>query len=73
MKKEIFMQKSGEINRIVHDLVSEMNGSISAEHGIGFFKRNELARYASPTKISLMKTIKRAIDPDNIMNPGKIL
>ena len=73
MKKEIFMQKSGEINRIVHDLVSEMNGSISAEHGIGFFKRDELARYASPTKISLMQTIKKAIDPDNIMNPGKIL
>ena len=56
-----------------HDLVVQMNGSISAEHGIGSYKREELAYYASPTKLSLIKTIKQAIDPKNIMNPGKML
>ena len=73
MPKEEFMSRSVEINRIVHDLVIEMKGSISAEHGIGFFKREELTHYASPTKISLIRTIKQAIDPYNIMNPGKII
>ena len=73
MPKEEFMSRSVEINRIVHDLVIEMKGSISAEHGIGCFKREELAHYASPTKISLIRTIKQAIDPHNIMNPGKII
>jgi D-lactate dehydrogenase (cytochrome) len=73
IKKKEFLKKSSEVNRIVHDIVAEMRGSISAEHGIGFFKREELARYASPTKISLMRTIKQAIDPNNIMNPDKII
>jgi FAD/FMN-containing dehydrogenase len=73
MAKEDFLAQSAKINRIVHDLVIEMGGSISAEHGIGSFKREELAHYASPTKISLIRTIKHAIDPHNIMNPGKII
>jgi len=73
MKKDAFIANSPEINRIIHDLVVQMNGSISAEHGIGSYKREELAYYASPTKLSLIKTIKQAIDPKNIMNPGKIV
>ena len=73
MAKIDFMSQSATINRIVHDLVMEMDGSISAEHGIGSFKLEELAHYASPTKLSLIRTIKRAIDPDSIMNPGKII
>jgi D-lactate dehydrogenase (cytochrome) len=73
ISKEDFMARYAEFNRIVHDLVMDMNGSISAEHGIGSFKRDELAHYASSTKISIMKTIKQALDPDNIMNPGKII
>ena len=73
MVKEDFMARSTEINRIVHDLVIEMKGSISAEHGIGAFKLEELAHYASPSKMSLIRTIKHAIDPNNIMNPGKII
>jgi len=73
MRKVDFLSQSPEISRIVHDLVIEMEGSISAEHGIGLFKREELAHYASPSKISLMRTIKKAIDPHNIMNPGKII
>jgi FAD/FMN-containing dehydrogenase len=50
-----------------------MKGSISAEHGIGAFKREELAHYAATTKINLMRKIKQALDPDNIMNPGKVV
>jgi FAD/FMN-containing dehydrogenase len=73
ISKEDFMARYAEFNRIVHDLVMDMNGSISAEHGIGSFKRDELAHYASSTKISIMQTIKQALDPDNIMNPGKII
>jgi FAD/FMN-containing dehydrogenase len=73
MSREDFMARYADFNRIVHDLVVNMNGSISAEHGIGSFKRDELAHYASSTKISLMQTIKQALDPDNIMNPGKVI
>ena len=52
------MARSTEINRIVHDLVREMRGSISAEHGIGSFKREALEYYASPTKMLLLRKIK---------------
>ena len=73
MTAEDFMARYEEFNRIVHDLVVDMKGSISAEHGIGSFKRDELARYAAPAKLTLMRTIKQALDPDNLMNPGKII
>ncbi|MFO1410506.1 MAG: FAD-binding oxidoreductase [Steroidobacteraceae bacterium] len=51
----------------------ELKGSISAEHGIGRLKREELARYANPVELELMRTLKRALDPNGIMNPGKVL
>jgi D-lactate dehydrogenase (cytochrome) len=73
MDVDDFLAHYAKFNRIIHDLVSEMNGSISAEHGIGLFKRKELQHYASTTKISLMISIKKALDPHNIMNPGKII
>jgi FAD/FMN-containing dehydrogenase len=50
-----------------------LNGSISAEHGIGQLKRDELLRYKSPVEIELMRSIKRAVDPRGLMNPGKII
>ncbi|MGH8129956.1 MAG: FAD-binding oxidoreductase [Steroidobacteraceae bacterium] len=61
------------IRRAVHDLVSRHCGSISAEHGIGQLKVGELARYEDPSALDLMRRIKRAIDPQGIMNPGKVL
>jgi D-lactate dehydrogenase (cytochrome) len=61
------------INRIVHDSVHRFNGSISAEHGIGALKREEILRYKSEVEMNLMRTIKHALDPLNLMNPGKVV
>jgi D-lactate dehydrogenase (cytochrome) len=68
------LQASGEaIRRAVHDLVAAHGGSISAEHGIGQLKVGELERYEDPAALDLMRRIKQAIDPQGIMNPGKVL
>ena len=61
-----------EINEIVDDETAAQGGAISAEHGIGISNRSRLARVTDPFKIDLMKRIKTLIDPDNIMNPGKV-
>jgi FAD/FMN-containing dehydrogenase len=68
-----FMDNTPEANRIVHDLVTERGGSISAEHGIGQLKREELKRYKSPLELELMRAIKHALDPTGLLNPGKVL
>lgn len=68
-----FLTHYPQFNRIVHDLVMSMGGSISAEHGIGLAKRDELPRYKDPVAMALMGRIKAAIDPQNLMNPGKVL
>jgi FAD/FMN-containing dehydrogenase len=65
--------RRGQINQLVHDQVYLHNGSFSAEHGIGQLKRDELLRYKSPVEIELMRSIKRAVDPRGLMNPGKII
>ena len=62
-----------DVNRIVHDIVQDFSGSISAEHGIGQAKRDELAHYKSATELDLMRIVKKALDPHNLMNPGKVL
>ena len=69
----IFLAKRREINRIVHDIVHAMGGSICAEHGVGRLKVNEIRTYKDDIELELMRRIKGAIDPDNIMNPGKVL
>ena len=68
-----FKAREPAIRRAIHDMVADFRGSISAEHGIGRLKRAELARYADPVKLELMRTVKRALDPNGIMNPGKVL
>ena len=70
---EQFLANQDAINRIVHDSVDERNGSISAEHGIGALKRDDLVRYKSKVELDMMRAIKGALDPLGIMNPGKIL
>ncbi len=72
MDKAAFIARWADFNRIVHDLTKRYSGSISAEHGIGLVKRDELEHYTSPLDIELMRRVKRALDPNNIMNPGKI-
>ncbi|MDI3336459.1 FAD-binding oxidoreductase [Defluviimonas aestuarii] len=67
------IEKAKEIQRVVHDIVHEHGGSISAEHGIGRLKRDDLARYGDPAKLVAMRAIKAALDPLGIMNPGAVL
>ncbi len=66
-------EQAGAVTRLVHDLVGEAGGSISAEHGIGQSKLAELARTADPTRLAALRAIKSALDPAGIMNPGKLL
>ncbi|KWV96270.1 FAD-binding oxidoreductase [Erythrobacter sp. AP23] len=61
------------ISAYVHDLVTEFGGSISAEHGIGQMKRDELGRLGDPVALNLMRNIKQALDPQGILNPGKLV
>ncbi|MCD6073199.1 MAG: putative D-lactate ferricytochrome oxidoreductase [Rhodospirillales bacterium] len=72
MDKAAFIARWEDFNRIVHDLTKRYSGSISAEHGIGLVKRDELEHYSSPLDIELMRLVKKSLDPNNIMNPGKI-
>ncbi|MBX9796282.1 FAD-binding oxidoreductase [Sphingomonas sp.] len=68
-----YAAETGRITPFVHDLVVAAGGSISAEHGIGQMKRDELARLSSPARMAALRAIKAAFDPDGIMNPGKIV
>lgn len=61
------------VKRAVHDLVRDMDGSVSAEHGIGRLKVDDLERYADPAKLAMLRAIKDAFDPIGIMNPGAVL
>jgi FAD/FMN-containing dehydrogenase len=70
---DFLKEHEDNIRRHVHDRVVAMNGSISAEHGLGQLRRDEAQRYKSPVELQLMKTIKQALDPQGILNPGKVL
>ncbi len=71
--EDAFMARAGEVSRVVHDSAVRFSGSISAEHGLGQYKRGEILRYKSPLEMELMRRIKAALDPQGIMNPGKVL
>jgi FAD/FMN-containing dehydrogenase len=68
-----FVELEAPINALVHDAVVAHDGSISAEHGLGVLRRDESARYKSPVELQMMRAIKAALDPLNLMNPGKLL
>lgn len=71
--KQAFLAHAGDINAIVHGLVREFDGSISAEHGIGVLKRDLLKQVKDPVALDLMRAIKATLDPKGILNPGKLL
>lgn len=73
MPKQAFLELWDKMMEAVHALAAEMDGSISAEHGIGIMKRNELKRFKSAVELDLMRSIKAALDPKGILNPGKLL
>ncbi|WP_116599677.1 FAD-binding oxidoreductase [Primorskyibacter marinus] len=71
--KAEFAHRKQALTRAVHDLVHDMEGSVSAEHGIGRLKVDDLACYGDPAKLSAMRAIKSALDPAGILNPGAVL
>jgi FAD/FMN-containing dehydrogenase len=71
--RDDYRGESAAIQRAVHDLVHRMEGSVSAEHGIGRLKVADLERYGDPAKLAAMRAIKSALDPQGIMNPGAVL
>jgi len=68
-----FLARWGEIARAIHDLAHRLGGSISAEHGLGVMKRDEILRYKSQEEVDVMRALKRMLDPNGILNPGKVV
>jgi len=73
MDKSAFLDRWMEVNAAVHEIVGELGGSISAEHGIGQLKRHLLPQFKSAIELDLMRKIKATLDPNGILNPGKVL
>jgi FAD/FMN-containing dehydrogenase len=67
------VKERAAVNRIVYDAVAALEGSISAEHGLGQLKRDEAAARKDPLELELMRALKQALDPRGLMNPGKVL
>jgi FAD/FMN-containing dehydrogenase len=68
-----FFGEARNVNRVVYDIVADLGGSISAEHGLGALKRDEIANYKTAIELELMRSVKRTLDPKGLMNPGKVL
>ncbi len=66
-------QHEHDVNRLVYEVVAKLDGSISAEHGLGQLKREEITHYKSALELDLMRSIKHALDPHGLMNPGKVI
>jgi FAD/FMN-containing dehydrogenase len=71
--KDEFLAIKNKIKSSIYQITSELDGSFSAEHGIGLAKKQELKDFSSEAEIELMKIIKKSLDPNKIMNPGKVL
>jgi FAD/FMN-containing dehydrogenase len=70
---QALMARRAQVSRIVYDIVAELGGSISAEHGLGQLKREEIRRHKDPLELEMMRALKRTLDPEGLMNPGKLL
>ena len=73
MDKQVFLDQWEQVSKCVHEIVMSLNGSISAEHGIGRLKREMLQQVKDPIELDLMRSIKQTLDPKGILNPGKLL
>ena len=73
MDRSEFLARWDDITGLVNDVVLEMQGSISAEHGIGQMKRELLAKVKDPVALEVMRALKATLDPLNILNPGKVI
>lgn len=71
--RDLFLDETKKIKRLVHDIAIDLGGTFSAEHGVGRAKKADLARYGDPAKLAAMRAIKDALDPKGIMNPGAVL
>ena len=71
--KAFLNEQEGRVNTLVYDAVAEFGGSFSAEHGIGGLKVDKLEKHKSPVALGMMRAIKRAIDPQNTLNPGRVI
>ena len=71
--KAFLRDQEDRVNHLVYEAVAQHGGSFSAEHGVGALKTDKLARYQSPVALSMMRAIKQALDPQNLMNPGRVL
>jgi D-lactate dehydrogenase (cytochrome) len=68
-----FLARWDEVNAVVFEVVRKYNGSISAEHGVGVMKRDILPVFKDPVALALMRTLKKTLDPNNVLNPGKVI
>ncbi|MCG8506552.1 MAG: FAD-binding oxidoreductase [Sphingomonadales bacterium] len=73
MDRDAYLAHWEELNRVIHDIVVGLGGSISAEHGIGRAKRDEFLRLKDPVAVAMMRAVKSALDPQGLMNPGKLI
>jgi len=73
MDKQVFLDRWYQMNEVVHAIVTRLDGSISAEHGIGTLKRDLLPGVKNPVALDVMRAIKAALDPKGLLNPGKVL
>ena len=73
MDSQAYLARWHDMNRVVHDIVMRLNGSFSAEHGVGVLKRDDMQRYKSGVELEVMRSLKRALDPKGILNPGRVL
>ena len=71
MDKQAYLDRWHDMNRVVHDIVMKHKGSFSAEHGIGILKRGDMQRYKSGVELDVMRSLKQALDPKGILNPGR--
>ncbi|MEO6146116.1 MAG: FAD-linked oxidase C-terminal domain-containing protein, partial [Sulfuriferula sp.] len=67
------LARVADVNRIVYEIIAQLDGSISAEHGLGQLKRKDIHRYKNALELELMSSIKKTLDPLGLMNPGKVI